>query len=288
MGARLDPRARRARRRDAAARCATARLALVLLPAPLLFVLFMGLQERYFGRWLLPVLPIVILLAAYGGDGARARRRRARAPRSRCRGRARRARAARAGARRLAPRRPRARAPRHARRGARRGCSRTCPRARSVVIEPFVPARWLEDPDRADAGTPGGGRWRCGTRRAPTSTTPATRCRRPHALRQGRQATSARCARRCSTTTRAGLLLGRDGSTSTGAPSRSPSRSRRRSPTTPRSTAARERARFSPYRDGAERPPFNFDWSFDYYPLAYARPGPGDRRLPPARRRAGR
>jgi hypothetical protein len=20
--------------------------------------------------------------------------------------------------------------------------------------------------------------------------------------------------------------------------------------------------------------PFNFDWSFDYYPLAYARPGP--------------
>ena len=41
------------------------RLALVLVPAPVLFVLFMGSQERYFGRWLLPVLPFLCLLAAY-------------------------------------------------------------------------------------------------------------------------------------------------------------------------------------------------------------------------------
>jgi hypothetical protein len=40
------------------------RLALVLVPAPVLFVLFMGSQERYFGRWLLPVLPFLCLLAA--------------------------------------------------------------------------------------------------------------------------------------------------------------------------------------------------------------------------------
>ncbi|HMJ02240.1 MAG TPA: hypothetical protein VK506_04825, partial [Conexibacter sp.] len=33
-------------------------------------------------------------------------------------------------------------------------------------------------------------------------------------------------------------------------------------------------ARFSPYDSDAEPPAFNFDWSFDYYPLAYARPGP--------------
>jgi 4-amino-4-deoxy-L-arabinose transferase-like glycosyltransferase len=37
----------------------------VLAPAPLLFVAFMGSQERYFGRWLLPVFPIACLLAAY-------------------------------------------------------------------------------------------------------------------------------------------------------------------------------------------------------------------------------
>ncbi len=30
----------------------------------------------------------------------------------------------------------------------------------------------------------------------------------------------------------------------------------------------------SPFREGADPVPFNFDWSFDYYPLAYAQPGP--------------
>jgi 4-amino-4-deoxy-L-arabinose transferase-like glycosyltransferase len=36
----------------------------LLVPAPLLFLLFMGLQGRYFGRWLMPILPIMCLLAA--------------------------------------------------------------------------------------------------------------------------------------------------------------------------------------------------------------------------------
>jgi hypothetical protein len=35
----------------------------LLVPAPLLFLIFMGLQGRYFGRWLMPVLPILCLLA---------------------------------------------------------------------------------------------------------------------------------------------------------------------------------------------------------------------------------
>jgi len=34
------------------------------------------------------------------------------------------------------------------------------------------------------------------------------------------------------------------------------------------------RYRASPYGAGAGPVAFNFDWSFDYYPLAYARPGP--------------
>ena len=41
------------------------RLAAVLVPAPVLFLLFMGTQERFFGRWLMPVFPMVCLLAAY-------------------------------------------------------------------------------------------------------------------------------------------------------------------------------------------------------------------------------
>jgi hypothetical protein len=36
----------------------------LLVPAPLLFLAFMGLQGRYFGRWLMPILPIMCLLAA--------------------------------------------------------------------------------------------------------------------------------------------------------------------------------------------------------------------------------
>jgi hypothetical protein len=41
-------------------------MVLVLLPAPVAFVLFMGVQQRYFGRWLMPVFPIVAVLAGYG------------------------------------------------------------------------------------------------------------------------------------------------------------------------------------------------------------------------------
>jgi hypothetical protein len=42
------------------------RLAAVLIPAPLLFLAFMGVQDRFFARWLLPVYPLLCLLAAIG------------------------------------------------------------------------------------------------------------------------------------------------------------------------------------------------------------------------------
>ncbi len=41
-----------------------ARFGWMLVPAPLLFLAFMGLQGRYFGRWLLPAFPLLCLLAA--------------------------------------------------------------------------------------------------------------------------------------------------------------------------------------------------------------------------------
>jgi hypothetical protein len=41
------------------------RVAWLLVPAPILFLAFMGLQDRYFGRWLLPIFPFACLLAAY-------------------------------------------------------------------------------------------------------------------------------------------------------------------------------------------------------------------------------
>ncbi|HTA13356.1 MAG TPA: glycosyltransferase family 39 protein [Solirubrobacteraceae bacterium] len=42
-----------------------ARIGWMLVPAPILFLAFMGLQDRYFGRWLLPIFPIACLLGAF-------------------------------------------------------------------------------------------------------------------------------------------------------------------------------------------------------------------------------
>ena len=70
------------RRRSACSPSTTAALLLVLGPAPILYVLFMGTQARFFGRWLLPVFPIACLLAAYAIVRARPARRRGARPRS--------------------------------------------------------------------------------------------------------------------------------------------------------------------------------------------------------------
>ena len=40
------------------------RIGWMLVPAPIAYVIFMGVQGRYFGRWLLPVFPFMCLLAA--------------------------------------------------------------------------------------------------------------------------------------------------------------------------------------------------------------------------------
>jgi hypothetical protein len=40
-------------------------MALVLLPAPIAFIIFMGEQQRYFGRWLMPIFPIAAILGGY-------------------------------------------------------------------------------------------------------------------------------------------------------------------------------------------------------------------------------
>jgi hypothetical protein len=251
------------------------RLALVLLPAPVLYVLFMGVQERYFGRWLLPVLPIVILLAAYGGM-ALARAVTARAPR-------------------LAL--PAAglvvvallaqglvysvHVDRVLARPDTRGSARTwllanVPAGASVVIEPFVPARWLEDPDRADPATPGGGRWRLWD----TARADVDDAGRPLAGGRTRFVKVDKYER----TLRPALIDEYEARgfcwVVTG--SSQFARAFAQPDEVPQAIAyyaaldarGEQVARFSPYREGADPPPFNFDWSFDYYPLAYARPGP--------------
>jgi hypothetical protein len=240
------------------------RLALVLLPAPLVYVLFMGSQERYFGRWLLPVLPIVILLAAAGGM-ALARAVAARAPRL----------ALPAAAlvavallgqglvHSLHVDRVLARA--DTRNDARAWLLANVPAGSKVVVEPFVPARWLAGTDWK--------RWN--TARADVDDAgrplPAGRTR---FVKVDKYERTLRPALLDAYVTRGWCWVVTGSSQFSRAfaqPGEVPQALAYYAALDRRSTVA---ARFSPYRDGADPPPFNFDWSFDWYPLAYARPGP--------------
>ncbi|HEV7774681.1 MAG TPA: glycosyltransferase family 39 protein [Conexibacter sp.] len=251
------------------------RLALVLLPTPLLYVVFMGLQERYFGRWLLPVLPIAILLAAYGGM-VLARAAAERAPRLALPAAALVAAALLAQGLVTTIHVDRVLARPDTRGEARTWLLANVPAGARVVIEPFVPARWLEDPDRAHPATPSGGRWRLwDTARADVDDTgrplPAGRTRFVKVDKYERTLRPALLDEYVA----AGYCWVVTGSTQFARAFAQPDQV----PQAIAYYAALDRrgevaARFSPYRDGAKPPRFNFDWSFDYYPLAYARPGP--------------
>ena len=130
------------------------RRALVLVPALVVFVLFMGTQDRYFARWLLPVYPLAALLAAYGALAALAWLRRP-APAVALAGVLLCAQGlvfaihndvvlARADTRQLA----------------RDWMVENVPAGTRVVIEPVMPDSWASDPGTAVRGTTGNGaRW---------------------------------------------------------------------------------------------------------------------------------
>lgn len=251
------------------------RLALVLVPGPLLFLLFMGTQDRYFGRWLMPVLPIVCLLAAHAGlvfAGWVGRHR----PRW--------ARAALAAVV-LALLAQGAWASVHNDLVLARADTRTLtrdwmvahvPPGARLVIEPVVPNAWLADAGSYNPAIINGARWR----KLATSTTSVAGVGKK---RKGRTLTIVR-AEDYERTLRPELLdVYRErgycwvvtGSTQYGRASNQPSK-------VPRAIAyyaalAREATlvyHASPYGAGEGPVKFNFDWSFDYYPGAYARPGP--------------
>jgi hypothetical protein len=144
------------------------------------------------------------------------------------------------------------------------------------VLEPFVPARWLEDPDRADPATPGGTRWRLwDTARADVDDfgrpLPGGKTRFVKVDKYERTLRPALIDRYVA----AGYCWVVTGSMQYDRAFAQPDEV----PQALAYYAALDRrgetvARFSPYRAGARPPRFNFDWSFDWYPLAYARPGP--------------
>jgi hypothetical protein len=251
------------------------RLALaVLAPAPLLFVLFMGSQTRFFGRWLMPVLPIVCLLGAYlvvrAVDALGARRPALRPALlalgvvalcgqglvySLHEG--------------LVLSRP------DTRNLARDWMVAHVPSHSRIVVEPVVPDGWAQDIGHPSSLTANGDRWA----KFPTS---RTNIASSGAITLGAGAIVniedyERSLRPglIDLYERKGYCYVVSGSTQRGRAEAQP----RAVPQAIAYYAELERradkvAEFSPYRPGHGPVTFNFDWTFDYYPLAYRRPGP--------------
>jgi len=283
------------------------RVGWVLVPVAVLYLLFLGLQGRYFGRWLLPIFPIACLLAASfalecAGWAARGveRLRAGHLPRV--------GRSSRVGGTPPVdrpPRRPAGRATLtavaitavavialtaqglvysiHSGLALSRPDTRNLTRAWAVahipagakiVLEPVVPNAWLDET--------GGGAG--GTARARWIKFPALRMVLNPAT--GRPETAHRVvevedyertlsAPLVSYYERHGYCWVISGYTQAGRAYADPRR-------VPGAIAYyRELARqgevvyrVSPYNPGASPVAFNFDWTFDYYPLAFHRPGP--------------
>ena len=250
-------------------------VALVLLPGALLYLLYMGTQDRYFGRWALPLFPIACVLAAWFLVWALEQ---------------------------AARRWPRAALPvavvaialalgqglihvvhndRVLSRPDTRGLAHdwmvaNIPAGSPIVLEPIVPARWSEDPDRANPATPDGQRWRLWD----TSRADVDDFGRPLPGGGTRFVKVDKYER----TLRPALIddYERQGYCWVVVGSHQRDRAYAQPEQVPQALAyydalaerGEEVARFSPYREGAKPPRFNFDWAFDYYPLAYERPGP--------------
>jgi hypothetical protein len=229
------------------------RLALVLVPAPILYVLFMGTQERFFGRWLLPVFPIMCVLAAWAiVRGAEALSRRAPLVRPALYA---------LGAVLLLGQgvvyaihgglvlsRP------DTRNLARAWVAANVPPKTKIVVEPVVPDAWASDIGHPYPGTSNGARWI----KFPTS--------RSNIANDG------------SILPGEGRVVNIEDFERTLFPGLVDRYEKEGWCYVVSGSTQRGRAEVvfhaSPYRRGAKPVAFNFDWSFDFYPLAYARPGP--------------
>jgi Dolichyl-phosphate-mannose-protein mannosyltransferase len=248
---------------------------LVLLPAPVAFILFMGDQQRFFGRWLMPIFPIVALFAAYGAvEFARWVSRTRQVP------------ALAAGAltailllaqsltgvvhNDAVLSRP------DTRNLTRSWMVDHVPAGAKVVIEPVVSVDWATDIGRSLAATPSGERWR----RFPTWLTDVDDQGNHLAPGQRRYVVVDQYER----TLRPELLSEYEssgycwvviGSLQAGRSFAQP----KLAPAALAYYAALANAgrlvyHVTPFTSGHHSVPFSFDWSIDYYPRQYSRPGP--------------
>ncbi len=250
-------------------------MALVFIPAPIAFIVFMGGQQRYFGRWLMPIFPLLAILAAYAGvELVRwlARSRRLRAPVA----------GAVATVMLLSQS---AVADTHSDALLSRPDTRNLTRAwmvahipagSRVVIEPLVPDSWATDIGVALPATPTGERWW----RFPTWVTDVDVHGNPLPAGEVRGVVVDQYER----TLRPALLdrYVKEGFCWVVLGSLQAGRAFAEPNAAPAATAyyaelanrARLAYHVSPFARGAHPSPFSFDWSIDYYPRQFRLPGP--------------
>jgi hypothetical protein len=249
----------------------------ILVPAPIVYLAFMGGQGRYFGRWMLPIFPIVCLLAAlFAVQAASAAARLVGGRRwSRLLFGALAASAlcaqgliysvhsglvlSRADTRNLT------RAWMHAH----------IPAGARVVVEPLVPDEWAQDVGHPTLSTSNGQRWlkwQSLVSLIDSSGTVHPAQRRVVSIEDYERTLSPALV---GWYEHQGYCWVVSGYAESGRAFADPAQ-------VPNAiayyrTLARDGEvvyRISPYRRGAHPVAFNFDWTFDYYPLAYSRPGP--------------
>jgi hypothetical protein len=242
------------------------RLALILLPAPILLYLYLGHQTRFFARWLLPVYPILAMLAAYAAVELTRRIRFGWVV---------------AGALLCAQglvfsvHNDLVLARADTRQLARDWLVAHVPAGSKLVVEPVFPDQWASDVGHPSSATRNGNRW---------NKWPTSRVRlNPDGTPVHGQGALVKLEDYEKNVQPA--LVGRyrklgycwvvAGSTQYGRAYADPGAVPRALPYYARlKSGARLAYKVAPYAAGAKGVPFSFDFSFNYYPLQYDRPGP--------------
>ena len=250
------------------------RLVWVLVPAPLVFLVFMSIQGRYFGRWLMPVVPIVCLLAAYFALEV---------------------------ADRAARRRPQLRPTLVAlaavallaqglvysvhsglvlsradtRNEARAWMVAHVPVGARIVVEPVVPDAWVQDIGRPTPTTADGRRWKKFPALRSYLAPDGSLLSSPGPVINIEDYERTLSPALIGLYEQQGYCWVVSGSTQSGRAAADP-RAVPRAVAYYQALARNGRVVYhaSPYSAGKGPVRFNFDWTFDYYPLAYAHPGP--------------
>ncbi|MEP6954442.1 MAG: glycosyltransferase family 39 protein [Solirubrobacteraceae bacterium] len=250
------------------------KLALVLVPAPILYVIFMGDQARFFGRWLLPAFPFACLLAGFAV---------ARLVAFAARGRPRMAPAVAALATVLllgqgvvmSLHSGQVLANADTRNLARDWLVKNVPGGTRIVVEPVVPDAWATDIGRPYRGTRNGARWAKYATSRSNVANDGSIVPGPGRIVNIEDYERTLYPGLVDRYEQKGYCWVVTGSTQRG---RAEVQPRKVPNALPYYRELERRGRLvyeaSPFRRGAKPVAFNFDWTFDYYPLAYDRPGP--------------